>query len=363
MQPALKLPMMAGIAMLCAASCTMTGSASDPGKAHHTATGFRNNYPHEPKQSFWKWRWEKIRDRVPRKPAEGYHFDIASIDVAALSNPSVTWVGHSTLLVRVGGLTILTDPHFSQRASPLPFAGPQRVVAPAIELAALPHIDAVLISHNHYDHLDRPTVVALAAQKGGPPKFYVGLGLGQWFTNLGITTVEELDWWDARSLAGVRIHFVPVQHWSARTPWDSNQTLWGGFVVEHPSLRFFFAGDTGYSRDFQDIAQRFGPIDLAAIPIGAYAPRWFMKAHHVDPHEAIQIHLDIKARHSLAIHWGTFDDLTDESLYDPPQLLRAALVERGMEADDFWVFKHGESRSLDFLRAPEGDGTPSAISH
>ena len=330
-------------------SCSTSDSATQPAKPHHTATGFRNNYPHEEKQSFWKWRWEKLRDGVPHKPAAGYRFDIVTTDVASLPNPSVTWVGHSTLLLRVGGLNILTDPHFTERASPLTFVGPKRVVAPAIALAALPHIDAVLISHNHYDHLDRPTVVALAAQQGGPPKFFVGLGLARWFKDLGIANVEELDWWDARSLAGLRIHFVPVQHWSARTPWDTNRTLWGGFVVEHPSLRFFFAGDSGYSRDFHNIAQRFGPIDLAAIPIGAYAPRWFMRAHHINPEEAVQVHLDLKARHSLAIHWGTFDDLTDESLYDPPRRLQAVLVERNVELDKFWVFTHGESRSLGFL--------------
>lgn len=355
MQKALTQGIAAALAALCIVSCSMTDITPNPTKPHHTATGFRNNYPHDATQSFWKWRWEKIRDGLPQKPAGGYHFDTVASNVGLLSNPSVTWVGHSTLLVRVGGLNILTDPHFTQRASPLPFAGPKRVVAPAIDLAALPRIDAVLISHNHYDHLDRPTVVALAAQTGGPPKFYVGLGLAQWFRDLDIHNVEELDWWDTRSLADVHFHFVPVQHWSARTPWDNNQTLWGGFVVEHPSLRFFFAGDTGYSRDFHNIAQRFGPIDLAAIPIGAYAPRWFMRSHHVDPDEAVQIHLDLKARRSLAIHWGTFDDLTDESLYDPPRLLSAALAERGLDKNDFWVLKQGESRPLEFFRQPATD--------
>jgi N-acyl-phosphatidylethanolamine-hydrolysing phospholipase D len=349
-------------AVLGIVSCSTSDVAPDRSKAHHSASGFRNNYPNQGQQSFWKWQWQKLRQGLPHKPAAGYHFDSVTNNVAALHNPSVTWVGHSTLLLRVGGLNILTDPHFSQRASPLSFAGPKRVVAPAIKLTDLPHIDAVLISHNHYDHLDRPTVTALAAQPGGSPKFYVGLGLAKWFGELGISNVEELDWWEARSLAGVDLHFVPVQHWSARTPWDTNQTLWGGFVVEHPSLRFFFAGDTGYSRDFQDIAQRFGPIDLAAIPIGAYAPRWFMQAHHVNPAEAVQIHLDLKARYSLAIHWGTFDDLTDESLYDPPVLLRTALAGRAIDTADFWVLQHGESRSLAFLRGSDADESPHALS-
>lgn len=333
-----------------AASCTVKNPYYDATKAHHTPTGFRNNYSHEPKQSALKWQWQRLRDGVPQKPEDGYRFEMVATEVAALDDPSITWIGHATLLLRVGGMNILTDPHFSERASPVSFAGPARVVPPAVDLAHLPHIDAVLISHNHYDHLDAATVRALAAQAGGPPTFYVGLGLKSWFAELGITQVLELDWWETRDNRAVSIHFVPVQHWSARTPWDDNRSLWGGFVVEHASLRFFFAGDTGYSQDFRDISARFGPFDLAAIPIGAYEPRWFMKAAHVDPQEAVQIHLDLAARHSIAIHWGTFDDLTDESLYEPPKALGDALAACGLGSDDFWVFGHGETRSLDFLR-------------
>lgn len=334
------------------AACVMPNPYYDPSKPHHTPEGFRNSYPHDGRQSFWQWKWEQLRDGLPKKPAGGYHFEVVRHgNVAALANPSVTWIGHATLLLRVGGLNILTDPQFSQRASPLAFAGPMRVVQPALALDELPHIDAVLVSHSHYDHLDVASVQALAAQRGGPPRFFVGLGLKPWFAELGITNVEELDWWDSRAFEGVRIHFVPVQHWSARTPWDRNRTLWGGFVVEHPDLRFFFAGDTGYSRDFLDIAARLGPIDLAAIPIGGYAPRWFMRVQHVDPGEAVQIHLDLGARQSVAIHWGTFDDLTDESLYEPPERLRAALAARGLPQESFWVLKHGETRSLGSNRA------------
>lgn len=335
-------------------ACTMSNPYFDPAKPHHTPTGFRNLHEALPRESFWKWQWERLRDGLPKKPAGGYRFEVARTDVATLTNPSVTWIGHATLLLRVGRLNILTDPHFSERASPLAFAGPRRVVPPAIPLDALPHIDAVLISHSHYDHLDAATVVALAKQKDGAPKFLVGLGLKSWFASLGIHDVEELDWWDARRVGSVTFTFTPVQHWSSRTPWDRNQTLWGGFLVEHPSLRFFFAGDTGYSRDFRDIAARVGPIDLAAIPIGAYAPRWFMRSQHVDPAEAVQIHLDLKATRSVAIHWGTFDDLTDESLYEPPEVLARVLAERNLAPDIFWVLKHGESRALDRLRAEGG---------
>lgn len=340
-------------------ACAMPHPYYDPTKPHHTPEGFRNNYPHEGHRNFWKWKWEQLRDGLPKKPAGGYRFDVVRhANVAALANPSVTWIGHATLLLRVGGLNILTDPHFSPRASPLAFAGPRRVVEPAFALDELPHIDAVLVSHSHYDHLDLASVQTLAGQRGGPPRFYVGLGLKPWFAGLGITNVEELDWWESHALESVRIHFVPAQHWSARTPWDRNRTLWGGYVVEHPELRFFFAGDTGYSRDFLDIASRIGPVDLAAIPIGGYAPRWFMRVQHVDPAEAVQIHLDLGARQSVAIHWGTFDDLTDETLYEPPERLRAALAARGLPRESFWVLKHGETRSLDRIRAGQRPAQP-----
>lgn len=329
------------------AACTNPNSYFDAAKPHHTTDGFRNVYPHDPKGSFWAWQWERLRDGMPKKPPEGYRFDVVRQDVAQLANPSVTWIGHATVLLRVGGLNILTDPHFSERASPLAFAGPKRVVPPAIPLAELPRIDAVLISHSHYDHLDARSVAALAKQAGGPPVFYVGLGLKPWFANLGIDSVVEMDWWEQRSQSGATIRFVPVQHWSARTPFDTNRTLWGGFVVQHPELTFFFSGDTGYSKDFADIAARIGPIDVAALPIGAYAPRWFMRTYHIDPDEAVQIHLDLKARHSVGIHWGTFDDLTDESLYDPPVRLAEALKTRNLPADAFWVLKHGETRAIE----------------
>jgi L-ascorbate metabolism protein UlaG (beta-lactamase superfamily) len=345
-----RLSRLLAIAALAVSGCTTPNPYYDPAKPHHTQTGFRNNYGPAGSDGFWKWKWEQLRDGLPKTPEGGYRFMLAErAPVATLPNPSVTWIGHATVLVRVGGLNILTDPQFSERASPFAFAGPRRVVPPGIPLAELPHIDAVLISHNHYDHLDAATVAALNAQPGGPPKFFAGLGLKPWFADLGITNVEELDWWEAREVGGVSIRFVPVQHWSARTLWDRNQKLWGGYVVDHASLRFFFAGDTGYSPDFRDIASRVGPIDVAAIPIGAYAPRWFMRSQHVDPAEAVQIHLDLQARHSLAIHWGTFDDLTDESLDEPPQVLARVLAERGLPPDTFWVVRHGETRSLDGL--------------
>ena len=335
--------LVAGVVLGAAVGAAVGGAA---GCVSSTDGRFRNNYPHPEKTGFWKWKWEQWRDGLPRRPEGGYRFEVVKSDFSPALNPSVTWVGHATVLLRVGGLSILTDPQFSERASPLSFAGPKRVVPPVPALHELPHVDAVVVSHNHYDHLDLDSVVQLAAQPGGSPKFFVPLGLKEWFVRRGIEDVVELEWWDKREFRGIEIHFVPVQHWSKRTLTDENRTLWGGWVLLHPELSFFFAGDTGYSKDFADIGARFGGFDLAAFPIGAYEPRWFMKIMHMDPAEAVQAHKDVNARQSLAIHWGTFEGLTDESLYEPPQRLAEERRKAGVTEEQFFVMKHGETRSL-----------------
>jgi N-acyl-phosphatidylethanolamine-hydrolysing phospholipase D len=316
----------------------------DPTKPHRTADGFRNNYPHDEKGGYWRWKWDQLRDGLPRNPEDGYRFATATPNLQA--NPSVTWVGHATVLLRVGGLSVLTDPQFSERASPVAFAGPKRVVPPVPALHELPHIDAVVVSHNHYDHLDHGSVATLAEQAGGSPRFFVPLGLKDWFERRGIHDVVELDWWESLDFRGLKIDFVPVQHWSKRTLTDANQTLWGGWVIRHPELSFFFTGDAGYSKDFADIRARFGGFDLAAIPIGAYAPRWFMQIMHLDPAEAVRVHQDVNARQSLAIHWGTFANLTDESLYEPPLRLVEERKKAGLADDAFLLLRHGETHVL-----------------
>jgi L-ascorbate metabolism protein UlaG (beta-lactamase superfamily) len=257
----------------------------------------------------------------------------------------IVYVGHATFLMQARGKNVLIDPVWSERASPVSFVGPKRVNPPGIEFDRLPPIDVVLVTHNHYDHLDDATVRALAAQPGGPPRFYVPLGVDAWFAARNLPVQATMDWWDRREDAGLDIHFVPAQHWSARSLIDRNETLWGGFVVEAQGFRFIATGDTGYSQDYRDIAARFGSFDLAAIPIGGYAPRWFMAPQHVDPDEAVAIHRDLNARHSLGVHWGTFV-LTDEPLDEPPQRTRAAALAAGLAADEFWVFRHGETRRL-----------------
>ncbi len=319
----------------------------DPAKPHTTPDGFRNNYPHERPGNFWKWRWEKFWAGLPKEPEGGYHPEVLKPNLAWLRTnrgaTSLTWIGHVTFLYQVGGLNVLTDPQFSERASPFGFFGPTRRLPPAIALWELPHIDVVVISHNHYDHLDRASVIGLNAQPGGAPLFLVPLGLKAWLAAEGITHAEELDWWQQRAVGGVTLVLLPVQHWSARTPFDFNQTLWGGWLVDHPDFRFFFAGDTGYSADFRDIAAMFPGIDLAAIPIGSYEPRWFMKPVHADPDDAVRIHRDLQARQSVGMHWGTFD-LTDETIDEPPQRLAEALARADVSPQRFFVMKFGETR-------------------
>ncbi len=349
-------------------SCSTTNPYYDPAIPHRAQEGFRNNYLTEPiGGSFLKWQYERTRDGVPKPPANNYQFPVDHPDVAWLkANRSVntaTWIGHATVLMQVAGVNILTDPIFSERASPVGFAGPKRKVAPGLSYDQLPHIDVVVISHNHYDHLDRDSVQRLNAQAGGAPLFLVGLGNKAWMNEAGITNVREMDWWQQTDANGLEITFVPVQHWSARGVTDRFKTLWGAWVVKAPEktsatagtaanaasaqqpFSFFFAGDAGYSKDFADIHKRFDRFDLALLPIGAYAPRWFMKNQHVDPAEAVQIHRDLRAKQSVAIHWGTFE-LTDEPLDEPPLALVREREKAGVPDADFAALRHGEMRKF-----------------
>ena len=321
---------------------------------HHLPDGsFRNNDQssiNKPFSDLLKWWWNG------EKP-EPIRFPLAKNNPAFLQQnrmePTLTWIGHATLLIQFDGLNILTDPHLTERASPLSFFGPTRHTPPGLSFEELPEIDVVVVSHNHYDHLDQGTVEQLyERQRKHPPRFFVPLRQKAWFDDLRIPNVVELDWGQSAEFRGWKIHAVPVQHWSSRTPWDRNSMLWAGWVLEHPEFRFFFAGDTGYSPDFQDLGKRFGGFDLAALPIGAYEPRWFMQAAHVNPEEAVQIHLDLQARFSVGIHWGTFQ-LTDEPMDEPPRRLQQALTFAKIPEDRFFVMQHGKTRSLDFLRQTE----------
>jgi len=258
------------------------------------------------------------------------------------SAPTVTWIGHATVLVQMDHVTFLTDPIWSRTASPFALLGPRRFAPPALALADLPPIDFVLVSHNHYDHLDLATLRVLAAS--GRTRFLVPLRVADLLRGAGIEAVDELDWWDARTIAGVEVHFVPSQHWSGRGLTDQRATLWGGWVVAGLTRRFYFAGDSGYFAGFAEIGRRLGPFGLAALPIGAYEPVAMMRAVHLDPEEAVRAAVDLGAARALGVHYGTFD-LTDEPLDEPPRRFHAAARTYGLAADAVWTPPLGETRA------------------
>ncbi len=323
---------------------------------------FQNNYlEFEPKglAKLLQWRFDALLEGLPpapRAPIPTVPADVAFIaaNAGAQQQPAVTWIGHASVLVQLAGLNVLTDPVFSERASPVSFFGPKRAQAPALTPATLPRIDAVLISHNHYDHLDLPSLLALNAQPGGAPLFIVPLAVKALLNDEGIVNVIELGWWKSHRLGALEIVLTPVQHWSGRSLSDRMETLWGGYALFAPELHVFFSGDTGYSKDFADIGARFasrqgaqqgGGFDLALIAIGAYEPRWFMTDQHVNPPEAVQVHLDLRAKRSIGVHWGTFE-LTDEALDEPPRALAAARSAAGLADDVFTVLPIGGTQRL-----------------
>ena len=277
--------------------------------------------------------WASLRRRPGAAPR--VDFDREALRLS----PGVTWIGHATFLVRMDGATFLTDPMFSERASPLSFAGPPRLVAPGVPLGAVPALDFALVSHDHYDHADIPSLRALASRG---TRIVAPLGMADVVAAAGGEAVE-LGWWQHVDLAGVRIHCVPAQHFSGRGLRDRSRRLWAGFVVEGPTRRFYHAGDTGYFGGLAEIGERLGPFDLAALPIGAYLPSAMMRPVHMDPEEAVQAALDLRASRALAMHWGTFD-LTDEPLDEPPVRFLAEATRRGV-ADRAWVLKVGETRA------------------
>jgi len=239
--------------------------------------------------------------------------------------------------VQMEGFNILTDPIWSERASMVQFMGPKRIRPTPCKLSDLPKIDAVVISHNHYDHLDHYTVKTL----GDTPRWFVPKGLKAWFTSCGVENVQELNWWEESSFSDqLRFVCTPCQHWSKRTAFDDFQALWSSWAIVGSSKKFFFTGDTGYCDAFSTIGQEFGPFDLAAIPIGAYEPRWFMKPQHVNPEEAVQIHIDLKSKKSVGMHWGTFI-LTDEHVMEPPVKLQEAKVQKNLRKNEFIVLNIG----------------------
>jgi L-ascorbate metabolism protein UlaG (beta-lactamase superfamily) len=256
---------------------------------------------------------------------------------------SATFIGHSTFLLQIGGICVLTDPIWSERCSPVSFAGPRRARRPGQSLDALPGVDIILVSHNHYDHMDLPTLRKV--RKRWAPLVATGLGNAHHLAKAGIPSAVELDWWQSTELAGARITYVPAQHFSSRGLYDRNKCLWGGFVVEAGGAVVYFAADTGYSPHFEEIGSKFPRIDLALLPIGAYEPRWFMSQQHMDPPEAVRAHLELRPARSIGIHFGTFQ-LTDEAIDAPVISLRESRAQAGLAEADFDVLAFGETREF-----------------
>jgi L-ascorbate metabolism protein UlaG (beta-lactamase superfamily) len=252
----------------------------------------------------------------------------------------ITFVGHSTFLIQTAAGNLLTDPIYSDCAGPLNRLGPRRVRPPAVRFDDLPPIAAVLLSHNHYDHCDRRTLKMLADRFD--PIVVTPVGNGPLVRSAGIRRVEELDWWNAATSSAFRITLTPAQHFSARTPFDRNRALWGGFVLAIDAWNLYFAGDTAYASFFHDVRERLGPINLAVLPIGAYEPRWFMQAVHMNPAEAVQAHLDLNATESIGMHFGTFQ-MTAEGIDDPLRALADACESRDVSASRFRTLGFGES--------------------
>ncbi|WP_312757202.1 MBL fold metallo-hydrolase [Pantoea brenneri] len=321
----------------------------DSSKTHHTPEGFRNPEPdlRQP-GDLQRWRRERKAQGLPLPPREGYAAFTAQwwqpADLSG-SDDRVWWLGHAALLLRLNQRYILIDPALSSRASPLPFAGPQRKTPAPLTIRDLPRLDLVLVSHNHYDHLDRPTVKQIV-RHFPEARFIVPLGLASWFTRQGVARVEQLDWWQTFRLDDLCIDAVPARHWSMRTPRDRNRSLWCGWVVRSPTLRFWFSGDSGFSENLREVVARLGPFNLAALPIGAWAPKWFMASQHMDPDQAVELWREAGRPLTVPIHWGVFE-LADESLDAPPAELEQALQRAGEDNLRFTAWRIGESRGLD----------------
>lgn len=298
-----------------------------------------------------RWRRERQRNGVaPNPPADAWPIGTPEIvrPAAPATELRVTWVGHATVLIQIGGLNVLTDPIWSRRASPLRFMGPARLTPPGIPFDSLPPIDAVLISHDHYDHLDAPTVRRIVEVHGERVHWITPLGYRRWLERRGARVVSELDWQQATGVSGggapLTVTALPAQHWTRRTPFSTNARLWSSFALRTPDRAVYFGGDSGYFDGYRDIGEAHGPFDATLLPIGAYEPRWFMRSAHMNPDEAVRVYLDLGGTGTfVGVHWGTFR-LTDESPLDPPDRARAAWERAGLPAEDLWIPPIGGTR-------------------
>lgn len=309
---------------------------SGPTSPHFDGKKFSNQDGFEAKGLLSVFKWILNRDNGPWTK----RYEVASSVKPVERSPSliITFINHSTFLIQWNNLNILTDPIWSERCSPFSFAGPQRMQPPGISFSDLPPIDLVLISHNHYDHLDLPTVKDL--HKKFKPRFIVPLGVEAFLKQHGITHTVELDWWQ-KTFNGVSVKALPAQHFSGRGMFDRDKTLWAGYLISHENQKVYFAGDSGYGPFFKEIGQKEGPIDVSILPIGAYLPEWFMSPIHISPAQAVQVHQDVRSRQSIAMHFGTFP-LADEGQGKAEEALILALDSMQIDQQHFIVPTEGQ---------------------
>lgn len=294
-------------------------------------------------------RWVTRRESRAKWPDHVENTPYPLPGPATDDHASVTFIGHSSFQIVLPGLTLLTDPIFSERCSPVSFIGPRRVRAPGLAIDALAKPDAILLSHNHYDHCDIPSLRAIR-RRFGPITIIAPLGNRAWLERKGLGPVTELDWWQSTTAGQARVTLTPARHFAARTLRDRNTTLWGGFMVEHAGRRLYFAGDTGHTGYFRSIRERFGRPDLALLPIGAYEPRWFMRNVHMNPADAVQAFTELGAAQAVGMHFGTFQ-LTDEAIDAPIADLAAARDAASLSEHRFTTLDCGETRLFD-LQSP-----------
>ncbi len=288
---------------------------------------------------------EYVGKRVPDKWPSDLDQSVRENAIPSISraDTQITFVNHSTFFIQFNGQHILTDPIWSKRCSPFQWVGPKRQRPPGVMLEQLPQVDLVLISHNHYDHLDKPTIKKL--NKKFNPKYLVPLGLKDLMLKWGCQNVVEVDWWDEVDINGIQFLSTPANHFSSRGTFDRNKTLWCGYILRSKSSKIYFAGDSGYSDIFREIGKREGPIDLSLIPIGAYMPEWFMSPIHISPLEAIQVHLDVMSKKSIAMHFGTFK-LADDGPVRSTSVLKEGIKKAGLTSQLFIIPKEGHSYSI-----------------
>ncbi len=320
--------------------------------AHHDPQGgYRNPWPYSQPQGISglvKWMLSRRRPG-PGRPPE-FAFSATPTTSVNTDGLTLTWIGHSTFLIQSGDMSVLTDPIWSTRASPVQFVGPRRHIPPALPFEKLPPVDAVFISHDHYDHLDDGTVRQLI-ERFPTAKWIIPLGLRPFLVDRGAADVVEMDWWEGRTFAGISAFCTPAMHFSGRYPWNRNATLWSGWVIGLGDYRVFFGGDTGFHPEFAEITRRLGPFDAAVLPIGAYEPRWFMQPVHMSPEDAVAAYssiIDTSGSSECVFvpsHWGTFR-LTDEPLDEPPRRLQEAWSEATLPETRMWLLRPGETRRL-----------------